>query len=531
MSTRRSYPRFWLGLGRSSLVLMSWVCLAFVASMPVRAGVDDVVQVLERMRQAAGGPGPAGQAPEYLIEGKADRDGATADYSVRFTPAGMFLQTFAGPMPGQVGFNGRECWSVDWSGMPRPAELYELDRNRLWLGMQTGQWLANADPATISLETGGGQGDEVVLDIKQGRLKAKLHVDRTTWLPTSLKSSGVKGEETWTFADYRGDASPKVPGTIAVARAGRTDTYRIASIRPVSVSPAGVYDPVTTRPDDTRFNPVASPNVEVKRARTGHVLVRPKVDGLDLGWFIFDTGAGGTILDPKAATKMKLEPMGAQTITSFLGTVPTSILRAASLELGPMTVSRPFFMTMDLAFLREAMGEPIVGIIGYDILSRSIAEITLADNSIKLHDPEVYRLDSATWQKLTFNQSLPVVSATFEGHREGRFRIDVGASGPGVGNVIFHAPAVDDLHLLEGRRVTRTKIGPTEIAIGKMAWFELAGHRFENPDVVFAIDRQGPLGDQYLDGNIGVEFLKPFRMVLDFANRRVAFLPRIKDKS
>ena len=63
-----------------------------------------------------------------------------------------------------------------------------------------------------------------------------------------------------------------------------------------------------------------------------------------------------------------------------------------------------------------------------------------------------------------------------------------------------------------------------------MAWFELAGHRFENPDIVFAIDRQGPLGDPYVDGNIGVEFLKPFRMVLDFANRRVAFLPRFKDK-
>ncbi len=107
------------------------------------------------------------------------------------------------------------------------------------------------------------------------------------------------------------------------------------------VSPAGVYDPVTTRPDDTRFDLVASPNVEVKRARTGHVLVRPKVDGLDLGWFIFDTGGGGTILDSKAATKMRLEPVGAETITSFLGTVPTSILRAASLELGLMRVSRP----------------------------------------------------------------------------------------------------------------------------------------------------------------------------------------------
>ncbi len=50
---------------------------------------------------------------------------------------------------------------------------------------------------------------------------------------------------------------------------------------------------------------------------------------------------------------------------------------------------------------------------------------------------------------------------------------------------------------------------------------------FENPNVVFAIDRQGPLGDEYLEGNIGVDFLKPFRLVLDFPNKRAAFLPRV----
>ena len=236
-------------------------------------------------------------------------------------------------------------------------------------------------------------------------------MNRSTSLTAPSRQTSGKGR--WSYPDRVDSSRASVPG-------GR--------LRPGD-------DPTGRHPVRTSWRPLTY--IEVKRARTGHVLVRPKVDGLDLGWFIFDTGAGGTILDPKAATKLKLEPVGAETVTSFLGTVPSSILRAASLELGSMTVSRPFFMTMDLAFLRDAMGEPIVGIIGYDILSRSIAEITLADDSIKLHDPKVYRLDSAIWRKLTFNQSLPVVSATFEGHREGLFRIDVCASGPGVGHVIF----------------------------------------------------------------------------------------------
>ena len=130
---------------------------------------------------------------------------------------------------------------------------------------------------------------------------------------------------------------------------------------------------------------------------------------------------------------------------------------------------------------------------------------------------------------LTFNQSVPCVPATFEGRRKGLFRIDVGASGPnGVGNVVFHAPAVQQFKLLRNRQVTPGMIGTTKTARGKVAWFELAGHRFENPNVVFAIDRHGPLGDEYLEGNIGVDFLKPFRLVLDFPNKRAAFLPRVR---
>lgn len=79
------------------------------------------------------------------------------------------------------------------------------------------------------------------------------------------------------------------------------------------------------------------------------------------------------------------------------------------------------------------------------------------------------------------------------------------------------------------------KVGQIDAAMGAVDWFEVAGHQFDHPDVVFALSRQGPLGDEYLEGNIGVDFLKPFRPVLDYQNRRVAFVPhgsvRGKDRS
>ncbi len=77
-----------------------------------------------------------------------------------------------------------------------------------------------------------------------------------------------------------------------------------------------------------------------------------------------------------------------------------------------MTVAKPFFATMDLGYIRDGMRENVVGILGHDILSRCVAEITVADDSIKLFDPKTHRLAPQSWQALTFNQSVPAVSAS-----------------------------------------------------------------------------------------------------------------------
>jgi Aspartyl protease len=531
MITRARYSQFRPGVVWFAGFALAWAEFAFPGTVRAQVKADDAATVVGRMRQAAGLPVGTGRPAELLIEGKVDRSGTISDYTLRFNSAGMFLQTVTGPLPGSIGSNGKECWWTDLSGMPERLALHDLDRNTLWLGMHTGQWLARADAASVALAKAKGPRDEVVLNIKQGRMKAKLYVSRATWLPVSLESSDVSGPETWTFADYHSFAGLKVPGTLTLKQAGQTETYRVGSMRPAPAAPASVYDFVATRPDDTKFDPAASPDLVVKIATTGHALVRPKVDGQEIGWFMFDTGAAGTMIDPTAVAKLKLKSLSSTAVTSPRGNEQSSILQGASLALGPMTIAKPYFVTMDLAYVRDGTGDDVVGIVGYDILSRCVAEITLADDSIKLFDPKGYRLERGSWQPLILNQSVPVVAATFEGGHKGVFRIDVGSSGPnGVGNVIFHAPTVSDLHLLKGRKLDRMKLGPSKVAMSKIAWFELAGHRFDNPKVVFAIDRQGPLGDEYLEGNIGVDFLKPFHLVLDLPSERVAFVPRGKDR-
>jgi hypothetical protein len=498
------------------------VMTLLVPAASAAADAQDVAAILARMRAAAASEALRGRAGDFLIRGRCRANESEGGYSVRFTAAGKFLQKTEGPLGDTRGFDGTTCWMIDRSGVFRTVELFDRDVRQLWVGLQTGLWLAHATPDTVALAPQGGDERTVVLDIRQGKTRAKLYVDRGTWLPRSLTPVRVSGEQTWTFAEYRDELGWKVPGKLSIdLGAGITNTYEVLS---VSAAPAaaGVYDPVRASPTDAHFDPAVAPRIEVRRARTGHVLVHPRVDGLDLGWFIFDTGAGSSaVVDRTAAARLKLTPVGADRVTSIFGSVRCPILRGTSLQVGPLTLSRPFLMEMDLDVIRKALGDDVVGIIGYDLLSRCVARLDLAHDSIEIHDPRRYRLVGAAWQKLAFNRSLPLVPARFEGG-QGLFRMDVGACGGAFGNVVFHAPAVEELHLLRGRTVKETQVASSRVALAKIGWFELAGRRFESPDVVFALDRKGPLGDEYVEGNLGVEFLRPFRIVLDYQHERVA---------
>jgi hypothetical protein len=514
------------------LVWWGGALMAFLVSAPLSARGEDAAAVLARMRAAAGTKVLAATREEVLLQGKLNEHESAGEYRLRFTAGGKFLETKGGPLGSTFGFNGTTCWMVDRTGVSRTVELFDRDLRQLWVGLQTGQWLANVAPAAIALAAEGSDKGVIVLDILQGRLKGKLHVNRTTWLPESLTYKGVGGLQTWTFTAYRDDFGWKLPGKVVVKLpAGITHTYEVQSVARAPAAGTDVFAPVKSVPTDVRFRPDLSPRLEVKRTKTGHILVHPKIDGMDLGWLIFDTGAGSsTVLHRDALARLKLSPIGAAPLTSFLGSTRSSIYRGKTLEIGPMTLTRPFLVEMDLGFVQKALGDEVVGIIGYDLLSRCVAEVTLEDDTIKIYDPERYHLESAPWQRLIFNQWVPLVPATFDGGK-GLFRIDVGAAGGPFSNVVFHAPAVEALHLLEHRKTTTTTVGPTRVAIGKIGWFEIAGHRFEGPDAVFALDHQGPLGDAYLEGNLGVAFLRPFRIVLDYRNERLAFLDRSKRPS
>ena len=174
------------------------------------------------------------------------------------------------------------------------------------------------------------------------------------------------------------------------------------------------------------FAKEAAPLIAVRRAPLGHLLVHPRVNGRDVGWFVLDSGAGSSTIVPGVAEELGLEIVQQVEAMSVKGMISTPVRRAESLELGAITLRNIKLVDFELA--SWGFGEAIAGIVGSELFKRAVVEVELAEDVIGIHDPAGYVLEAGNWEGLTLRFGHPHVRARFEGDREGLFKIDLGAT-------------------------------------------------------------------------------------------------------
>lgn len=272
-----------------------------------------------------------------------------------------------------------------------------------------------------------------------------------------------------------------------------------------------------------RFDVGKPATLDVVRAKTGHLLVRPVINGRAAGAFIFDTGAGTCVISTPHIEEFGLTPAGEVQSAGIGGSQTSKVYRASTLSLGPVTFENHPVMAADLSFLKAYLDEEIVGVIGYGVLSRVVAEIDLATPRIALHDPAQYTLTAGTWSPLLLDDRVPAVRVRFEDH-DALLKIDIGSNMA----LSFHEPAVRKWSLLEGRELADVQKGGVGGFIaakrGAIRWIEVGGVRQENVLALFALEAKGVNADTSRDGHIGVPLLARFLLVMDYGRKRVAFV-------
>ncbi len=273
------------------------------------------------------------------------------------------------------------------------------------------------------------------------------------------------------------------------------------------------------------FDAARPAKLEVLRVKTGHLLVKPVINGKTPGWFIFDTGAGICVISTPFTAALGLTPAGDIASTGVGGSATSKLHRASSFVLGPVTIDDHVLMESDLSFLEKYLGVPIAGVIGYGVLSRVVAQVNLEKASIELLDPAHYAPPGVTWTPLDLEGRIPSITARFEDH-EGLFKLDLGANMA----VTFYEPAVRKWSLLEGRTLKAGKTGGVggfvAVKLGTLRSIEFGGVRQENVPATFSLEAKGTGAQADRAGQIGVPLLERFTLVFDYPHRRMAFRDR-----
>ena len=457
-------------------------------------------------------------------------------YTLLMAADGRFRLEVAGRFGGTSGFDGQTAWRADGSGAVQRLVMEERDVLLLSTWALTGR-LFEPD-APVRLTPAGMEKGDSLYDVRfeGAREVAKLTLAEPSRRPVQLARESWRGEQRWTYSDHAKLAGHYIPRRVVHTIAGQTQE----ELRLVEAGfEAGIDRRLFVKPDagpaDTRFDPHVSARVQAMRTVTGHILVRPEVDGQDLGWFVLDSGAGVSILTPAAAASARMPALG-RTVAGGAGpaSVTGSFRQGRDFRLGPATIEGMLFLEMDLTMLAEAFGVPIAGVVGYDLFMRSIVRVDMLEPRVEVHDPAGFQLESITgrpgpgrWEELILYQNHPHVRGRFEGNRDGIFRIDTGG---GQAAVLFHAPAVVALGLLTGRDVRSVRIGgaggQVEGKMAPIAWFEIGGKRFEPLEVILALPGSGALDDPCTEGTLGGAVLGAFTLVFDYARERIAMIPR-----
>lgn len=456
----------------------------------------------------------------WLLTGMAHVYGIDEPFQFQCDGGLRFRFSATGQLPDINGFDGLDAWVLNHSGVPHVETRQGSETDRIVAWIIDGQWSSQDTPlirtrnpdGSISLSCRGGCG-----------LTARLELDGDHH-PASLKYWAPDGDTTWTFEKYHKFAGVEFPTHISftVGREHYSYDVKAAEPRPQVQDDFTMPQPAT---DDTHFDPTADPKLQIKHIG-GYFFVHPLVDGQDVGWFFLDTGAGAMVLDSAAANKLHVRAIGHSVAAGVVATVDTPIDRTERFKLGPVTITSPTFIELDLGQIAKVFNLTIGGVCGYDFLSR----VTLA---IDAHKPEVVIYpsdqapvsDKAAWTPFQFTGNLIGLTCRFEGNHEGFFTIDTGSGSA----VDFTTPAVRKFSLLKGRTTTTVHVGGAGGSApgktGSLAWFEIAGQRVDSVNAGFESATTGVYASPYLDGNIGAEILGRFRLVLDYRHHRLALLP------
>jgi predicted aspartyl protease len=250
------------------------------------------------------------------------------------------------------------------------------------------------------------------------------------------------------------------------------------------------------------------------------ILVPASVNGTEPCELILDSGAGTTLLSPELATRAGVPVTATKEGMGAGGKITVELGEAESIRVGELTHHEvPVAITGDLHRISRAIGAEVHGALGYSFLRHNRLEVDYAASTLWLGPGGAGRSEGMPFQLAHSAKPLVLVPAWIEGTGPYAFAVDTGAS------VTVISP---ELALQLGIRTdaapAMTGGGGTMRASAGMVRSLTIGEARSLDLTVMVADFLGPLSQVVgtsLDGIVGYNFLRGFRVTIDYPDSRL----------
>lgn len=498
----------------SRVHFMSVLLSLLVAATPAaRSATAPPTAPLDAIRAATRVP-PLSAAPLWLRGRLLDGD-LTMPWALCVDASGRFVERTSGLLGESFGFDGRQGWVVDASGMPRTAGPGETESTRLTAWVLGGYWLAETCPLRAVPAGRDSLGEILELACPGDRRRSRLTVDATTHLPVLLDRGGNDGWETVRFEEYRDDGRGVRPGRLVRTQAALRTTILVDSVRVGVAADTVLFSRPGGEPADFTFDPAAPSDVAVRRLNgRRHLLVRPRINGAEVGWFVLDSGAATMCLAKDVADSLGLPVLGRAVVNGWNGPAETAFRQGRTFELGPLRIENTRYLEIPAAFGLDSTSVRIAGIVGYDLFRRAVVEIDVKTPRVRIL-PTDTDTPAPVWQPLCLDNGVPAVRCTLAGDRQEWFALDTGTPQP----VIILPWLAQEMGLAVRASPTRDPFRQVHLQD-----FRVAGRSYPG-QYAFVPSGSGLPEDRWLGGALGRRLLWDFLLVFDYRCERVAMIP------
>lgn len=442
-----------------------------------------------------------------------------------------------GPASGAEGFDGKAGWERDASGQVRTRDSAEereeavneaYRRSRAYWFPERGKAaIENRGPAAE-----GGRTFQVLRITPQGGRPFDLWIDASTTLVDRVVEKGGIETRTEHVSDYREVDGLRIPfGFRSTNGDARYD--QVGHVEKVEINP-DLEDALFTAPPppaaDFRIAGSAKSTTVPFELVNGHIYVDAKLNGRALR-LLCDTG-GANVITPAVARELGVKSEGALRGTGAgEKSEDVGLARLDSVQIGDAVVERQLFAVFDLARLEPAEGNPMPGLVGYEIFKRFVVRIDYGRRLLTLTLPSAFEAPTgAAVLPFRFNGHTPQVDGSVDGVA-GAFDIDTGSRasldllGPFVekNSLVAHYKA-----RLEG--ITGWGVGgPTRSLLARSRSLKLGS--VDVPDVVtkLSLQKKGAFSNTYVAGNVGFGVLRRFTVTFDYGREKLYLEPTTAD--